>query len=1134
MSIDDTILAYNSIVSSVFSDKKLLSNGHAAYSATKMEEELKKIIQMATGNADERMLEDDPGETRCMVVIYAVFAHNVNASLPCAFRTYPSSAHTMPNCRIWEALRASTAHPRLFKSMEILNRDFGIAQYYIGGGIGYSNPTAHLLKEAAIAFPDRFVASITSIGTGHTDTIRFPVPGPSTHERITPKTILELTHTIAMDNQRVAQEMASYFSGTFGLYYRFDVEQGMQVLEPTELGKQSEITSHTYAYVSSPEVDRRLNSLVKAIRERPKELKTTQITGPSTLPPKSPPTTSSNLPPPTYFFTGRSTEVAMVCRYFGKTDPTQQVFVLHGLGGAGKTQTALKAMDQIASNFEGVLFIDGSSCATIEAAFSELATSKHAGDTYKDALNWLRNREGRWLLLFDNVDDLKIPLPEYFPRSVGCSILITTRYRFFARLAMGENAECNISEMDPADARQLLLATCGFKQNGLAKSEAEAVDQLLGEFGYLALAIVLCGAYICHTNCNISQYREMYHVDPREMLHGDEINPLHIEGYELTIYKTWELSYAKLSPRSKQLMALVVFLRRDRISAEIFRRATANLPVYSPLIPPTEPQLAVHHKLRDILRMFTSQGIWVPPRFFSAMGELVSLSLVTFDPANNYYHIHPLVQQWARSISPEMVECTAALLAVSIDRGLSTESYAFRRGLTPHINEIVGFCPFMRPSSSSLEISRSTASRGEITRCSVIDPINIAWQYVESYSDADQVTQMEKLEKLVYQTCQQEFGDEHPKTLECMRYLAGTHSLKGDFQEAERLHLKVLNVRRQTLGEQHPDTLRSMSGLADAYYNQFRFPEAKLMLEQLLASWEHISGKDSPSSLKARGDLAVTYHALDRLNEAEALEAEVLAAQSAVIGKDHPETLQSMANLAVTYEKQGRLGHAEQLGIQVLELRKKALGDEHPDTQRSKANLAVVFYKQGRLSEAEELGAEVLKFRKQSLGVEHPETLQSMGDIAAIYNQQERFDEAEAIEAEVLATRSRLLGDEHLETLQTMANLAVLYHRQARFEEAENLGARVLSLRQKRQGDEHPDTLRSMINLATTYCLQGRLAEAEKHFAFVVEVRRRILGGKHGDTLSSMAHLAWALRGQGRLGECMALKSEIDELSAEL
>ncbi|CAE7076101.1 unnamed protein product [Rhizoctonia solani] len=1124
MSIDDAISAYNKLMSSVFSDKKVLTNGPAAYSATKLEQELKEIVRKATGDENERMIEEPTDQVKCRVVIYAMSPHNVNANLPCAFRTYSSSAHNMPNCRIWEALRASTAHPDLFKSIEILDHDLRISQPYIGGGIGNSNPTADLLKEVTIAYPDQAVASITSIGAGHMDTIRLSGHQTYGHGRTTHQSVLNLTHALAMDTQRVAQNMANYFSGTSGLYYRLDVGQGMQGIEPTDSSKQSEIASHTYAYMFDPEVDHRLNDLAKTIRERPNNFDTTYIGGRMILTSKLPPTTFTKLPPPTYFFTGREPEVDKVCRYFD--DPqVPQVFVLHGMGGAGKTQTALKALERIAPNYEGVLFIDGSSRAKIEATLSQFAVSKYAGATHMDALKWVSNREGRWIFLFDNVDDPKIFLPEYFPWDSKCSVLITTRYRVFARLAKGGSADCNISEMNSADAHRLLLTTSGLKPDELPDLETEIANQLLQELGYLPLAIALCGAYICHTNCSISQYYEMYRKDPRELLQGDESNPLRIKDYEIPLYKTWELSFAMTGAYSRRLMQLVAFLHRNSISAEIFRRASVNLSIYSPLIPPTKPQQAVYDNLRDIFNTFNIQGVWTPSRFLSAMGELVSLSLVTFDHVDNCYHVHPLVQQWARSISPRMIGCAAALLAVSIDRDFSAESCAYRRKIIPHINEILGFCPFM--SSSNV----SEVSRDLLSRCGSTVPINNAWQYVEAYSDAEQLSRMERLEQLVYQTCKLEFGEDDPKTLECIRYLAGTYISRGNLKEAEKLHHQVLDIRRRTLGDNHRDTLWSMTGLAETYYYQRRYADAEPIFKESFTRWEQIAGKTNPMTLKVGADWALTLQALGRLKEAESLELDIRAARSALLGNNHPDTLQSMANLAATYMKMGLLDQAAKLGGQVLDLRTKTLGDEHPATQRSKGELAVVLCEQGRLSEAGELVREVLEFRQKLLGKEHPETLQSMADLAAIYNQQGRLTEAEAMEMEVLALRTGMLGDEHLEILETKANLATLYYRQERFKDAERLGIQVLLARKRLLGDEHPDTLRSMINLAATYYNQdcSRLEEAEKLCAFVVDVRIRDLGDSHHDTVSSVRHLERirTLQERERRSRDMALKAEM-------
>lgn len=206
-------------------------------------------------------------------------AHNINASLPCAFRSYTASTNVMSDCPIWKALRASMAHPELFKSVEI--EELGIKHIFIGGGFGCSNPTAQMLKEASALFPDRFVASVTSIGTGHARTIR--IPQPSWLERVLPigkfvtSRVLRAAHGIAIDNEQVANEMRFRFSRSGDIYHRLNVDQGMQGIEASEWEKQNEVASHSRAYMQLPEVDSLLSSLVASILGRRAIFKTVQI-----------------------------------------------------------------------------------------------------------------------------------------------------------------------------------------------------------------------------------------------------------------------------------------------------------------------------------------------------------------------------------------------------------------------------------------------------------------------------------------------------------------------------------------------------------------------------------------------------------------------------------------------------------------------------------------------------------------------------------------------------------------------------------------------------------------------------------------------------------------------------------------
>ncbi|KAG9076052.1 hypothetical protein FRC06_009740, partial [Ceratobasidium sp. 370] len=143
MDIDRAIAAYSRLVDSVFSEKKMISaGGSGTFKATKLEEELKRIVREATGNENTLIMKTQQNEGECKVMVFAMSEHNLNASTPRIFRSYRGPNNQMPNCPIWQVLRATMAHPDLFKSVEIGDGS-GIPESLIGGDVGCSNPTPH-------------------------------------------------------------------------------------------------------------------------------------------------------------------------------------------------------------------------------------------------------------------------------------------------------------------------------------------------------------------------------------------------------------------------------------------------------------------------------------------------------------------------------------------------------------------------------------------------------------------------------------------------------------------------------------------------------------------------------------------------------------------------------------------------------------------------------------------------------------------------------------------------------------------------------------------------------------------------------------------------------------------------------
>lgn len=157
-------------------------------------------------------------------IVFAMSKHNMNAGIPIAFRSYISTTNNGPDCTIWEALHATMAHPDLFKGIEV--DDCSVRYSFVGGELGGSNPIAHVLAEVKQVYPDRHVSCILSVGAGHARTIH--LPNLTLPQRIFRTEEVVAMKNLATDSEGVAEDMEARFETTPGIYFRFNVDQGMQ------------------------------------------------------------------------------------------------------------------------------------------------------------------------------------------------------------------------------------------------------------------------------------------------------------------------------------------------------------------------------------------------------------------------------------------------------------------------------------------------------------------------------------------------------------------------------------------------------------------------------------------------------------------------------------------------------------------------------------------------------------------------------------------------------------------------------------------------------------------------------------------------------------------------------------------
>lgn len=182
------------------------------------------------------------------------------------FRTYEPRRGRLIDCKIWEAARATSAAPTFFEPIEI-DTGFGISTRYTDGGIGHNNPIDLVLQEASILFPHRKVACIISIGTGKPKNSKLSRPG--VFQRNMPRLGVAIAvGQIITDCEKTAEAMERRFRHTPNVYFRFNVDHGIDETRLGDWERMDEVHDVTNGYLSSEKVSKAMADAAAALRAR--------------------------------------------------------------------------------------------------------------------------------------------------------------------------------------------------------------------------------------------------------------------------------------------------------------------------------------------------------------------------------------------------------------------------------------------------------------------------------------------------------------------------------------------------------------------------------------------------------------------------------------------------------------------------------------------------------------------------------------------------------------------------------------------------------------------------------------------------------------------------------------------------
>jgi tetratricopeptide (TPR) repeat protein len=801
-------------------------------------------------------------------------------------------------------------------------------------------------------------------------------------------------------------------------------------------------------------------------------------------------------------FTGREEILAQLHVQLGRNHAAAltQALALSGLGGIGKTQTALEYVYRYAPAYSAVFWLAAETQESLLTSFADLADvvnlpERHEPDQQRmvsAVSHWLTTHPG-WLLIVDNAEDLAL-VQRWLPTARPGTLLITTRLR-----ALGTLAEpLELDRLPVEEGARLLLR----RAKRLAPEEAlEAVPleerrvahAIADTLGGLPLALDQAGAYLEETGCRLADYLERYHTQRRHLLarRGESATE-----HPQSVFATFQLARQRLErecPAASALLQVCASLHAEAIPEELFAEGVPHL--------------------SDVLASVVGDPLQVD----LALAALRRFSLVQRQHETRTFSLHRLVQAVVQEdlSAPERTQGQKDALRLLAAHFPKVPTYANWRQcarLLPHILTSAAILPEQGLDTDVAELLSKAAdylrtqAQYEVAEPLYQQAMRLGEQTVgpehptvatllnglaSLYREWGRYQEAEPLFERVWRIREQALGPDHFLVAAPLNNLALLYQDRGQYQEALPLFERALAIFEQTLGSDHPTLAHSLHNLARLHADLGHYSESLLLYERALAILEQALGPDHPDVATCLNALAECYRAQGQNAQAFPLYKRALAISEQALGPKHPDVANYLHNLADLARTQGQEMQALPLYKRALAIFEHALGPDHPDVATCLSNLAELSSALGQPQEALPLIQRALAIQEHALGLDHPMMAQSLSILAGIYRDQDQDHEALALYEQALAIWERALGPTHQQVAHGLNSLATLYQHQGHYQEALPLARRALAILEQALGPEHPDVATCLSLLAGLLDQLGTPEQARFLEARVQGIRRK-------------------------------------------
>ena len=464
---------------------------------------------------------------------------------------------------------------------------------------------------------------------------------------------------------------------------------------------------------------------------------------------------------------------------------------IHGLGGVGKTQLALKYSLEFRDRYSGVWWFRAETDATLQLdALDALDCCRLVGAAIGEGeppslalkrwLGQMGTGAAPWLLMFDNAEDPAALRPN-LPERGSHHVLITSRNPAWSGIARPVATAVWTPEQGADFLARRLPAHA-------SSHDQAALRELADALGGLLLALEQAAGFLDETGMAAAEYTAQ--------VRGHDSAPLLLDegraaaGYERSVLATLSIAFPRLGEDAAQLLRLLAFCVPDPVPERLFREQPEHLPA---ALADAARQPFRWEKAVAALRRY---GL-AERTYLKALDRMPGQANERREPA---LQLHRLTQEVARHRMVAEPQATAGVLLTLLRRALPADA-----GLPLHWHRYSSLVPHV------LQLDRLSAH-------AAIDRRQLSWLLDRSasyfqYGPVLYPAARHSFERALAMN-RDDLGEEHPDTLRSINNLAITLWRCDERREAIELMTRTVDTCTVKFGADHPTSRKMMDALA--------------------------------------------------------------------------------------------------------------------------------------------------------------------------------------------------------------------------------------------------------------------------------------------------------------------------------